>query len=304
MGNEDKTMSKKILIIGPSGSGKTHISAELRKSGINAIDADLVPGLSGWFDKQGKEVEYPEDAGKGFLDNHEFLWNKKFLKDYLEKQGEVYLFGLSGNVFDVTDLFDRVYFLKVERQVLAENLRHESRENPMGRTDYQLENALKYAEEIERKAGEVGIEIIDATGKPSDEILKEITQYPFLRYNKDNMKTLARYVVAIIGNAIGFLVADYFIAGFSVTKDPKQLLILAFVFALLNFILKPILKLVLGPIIILTLGLGILAINAGMLFLLDRFSENLTIATIPALVYASLIIGAVNFIFHMGTKKN
>lgn len=118
------------------------------------------------------------------------------------------------------------------------------------------------------------------------------------------MKTFARYIVAIIGNVIGFLAAGYFVAGFSVTKDPKQLLFLAFVFALLNFILKPILKMVLGPIIILTLGLGILAINAGMLFLLDRFSENLTIATIPALVYASLIIGAVNFIFHMGTKKD
>lgn len=169
-------MSKKILIIGPSGSGKTHISAELKKSGVNAVDADLVPGLSGWFDKYGKEVEYPEDADKEFLDNHEFLWNKEFLKDYLEKQDKVYLFGLSGNVFSVTDLFDRIYFLKVEQKVLAENLRHESRENPMGRTDYQLENALKYAEEIEQKARESGVEVIDATGKSPARIFDEITQ--------------------------------------------------------------------------------------------------------------------------------
>ncbi|MBI1974307.1 MAG: AAA family ATPase [Candidatus Zambryskibacteria bacterium] len=169
-------MKKKILIIGPSGSGKTYISAELRKGGINAIDADLVLDLSSWFDNDGKEVEYPEDADKEFLNNHEFLWNKEFLKDYLRKQDEIYLFGLSGNVFNVTDLFDKVYFLKVERQVLTENLRHESRENPMGRTDYQLENALKYAEEIEQKARELGIEIIDATGKSPDEIFKEIKQ--------------------------------------------------------------------------------------------------------------------------------
>ena len=117
------------------------------------------------------------------------------------------------------------------------------------------------------------------------------------------MKTLARYIVAIVGNIIGFLAADYFVAGFNVVKDPKQLLILAFVFVLLNFILKPVLKMVLGPIIILTLGLALLAINAGMLYVLDRFSSGLTIATIPALVYASVIIGVVNFVFHLGTKK-
>lgn len=170
-------MSKKILIIGPSGSGKTHISAELRKSGINAVDADSIPGLSGWFDKDGKEVEYPEGADKEFLDNHEFLWNKEFLKDYLKKQDEtIYIFGLSGNVFKITDLFDRVYFLKVSPQILAKNLRHESRENPMGRTDYQLENALKYAEEIEQKAKELSIEAIDATDKSANDIFAEIKQ--------------------------------------------------------------------------------------------------------------------------------
>ena len=167
-------MSKKILIIGPSGSGKTHISSELKKRGFNAVDPDLIPGLSGWFDKDGKEVEYPEDADKEFLDNHEFLWNKKFLESYLERQEEIYLFGLSGNVFDVVDLFEKAYFLKVEPQALVKNLRHETRNNPMGKTDYQLENALKYAKEIEQKAKELNITIITASGKSPDEIFTEI----------------------------------------------------------------------------------------------------------------------------------
>ena len=166
-------MSKKILIIGPSGSGKTHISAELRRGWINAVDADLIPGLSGWFDKGGKEVEYPEDAGKDFLDNHEFLWNREFLKDYLKKQDEIYLFGLSGNVFSIIDLFDKIYFLKVELKVLAKNLRHVSRENPMGSADYQLKNALRYAKEIEQKAKEIGIKVIDATDKSPEQIFAE-----------------------------------------------------------------------------------------------------------------------------------
>ncbi len=167
-------MNRKILIIGPSGSGKTYISVELRRRGINVIDADSISGLSGWFDKNGNKVEYPEDADKEFLDNHEFLWDKEFLKKFLDKQKEIYLFGLSGNIFSVIDLFDKVYFLKIKSEVLAKNLRHTSRRNPMGRTDYQLENALRYAKKIENRANELGIQFIDVTDKSPEQIFREI----------------------------------------------------------------------------------------------------------------------------------
>src|SRR3989338_3744394 len=136
-------MSKRVLIIGPSGSGKTYVSAALRAKGINAIDADLVEGLSDWFDGNDKKVECPADAGPEFLNNHVFLWDRGFLSKFLEEQDEVYLFGASGNVFDMLDLFDKVYFLKVSPELLAKRLRHENRENPMGKTNYQLQNALK-----------------------------------------------------------------------------------------------------------------------------------------------------------------
>ncbi|MFH1451187.1 MAG: AAA family ATPase [bacterium] len=167
-------MNKKVLIIGPSGSGKTYLSAELRKHGINAVDADLITGLSGWFGGNGNKVECPDDAGKNFLDNHEFLWNKEFLKEFLNKQKEIYLFGSSGNIFSIVDLFDKVYFLKVKPEILAENLRHTSRQNPMGKTDYQLKNALRYAEEIENKANELGIEFIEVADKSPEQIFDEI----------------------------------------------------------------------------------------------------------------------------------
>ncbi len=172
---DNKDMSKKILIIGPSGSGKTYISAELRKRGLNVIDADLIAGLSDWFDRDGNKVDYPKDADKQFLDNHEFLWDKEFLKEFCSKHKEIYLFGLAGNIFSVIELFNKVYFLKVDSQILAKNMRYASRENPMGRTDYQLENALRYAKEIENKANELGIEFIDATNKSPEQIFSKIS---------------------------------------------------------------------------------------------------------------------------------
>lgn len=161
-------MSKNILIIGPSGAGKTYISATLRKQGIHAMDADLVEGLAGWFGAGGNEVVYPENADKKFLDNHEFLWNRKFLWKFLhEQQDDLYLFGMSGNVFDMVDLFDKIYFLKTSPEILAQRLRHENRENPMGRTDYQLQNALNWVKEIEERAKKIDSEMIDANQTPN-----------------------------------------------------------------------------------------------------------------------------------------
>ncbi len=160
-------MAKYILIIGPSGSGKTYISATLRRQGVNAPDADLIEGLSDWFGAGGKQVTYPENADKEFLDNHEFLWDRNFLSKFLqEQQNNIYLFGMSGNVFNMMDLFDKVYFLKTSPEILAQRLRHESRENPMGKTDYQLQNALNWGREIEKEAKKLNIEMIDANQTP------------------------------------------------------------------------------------------------------------------------------------------
>lgn len=162
----------KVLIFGPSGSGKTYVSSKLRQLGINTVDSDLIEGLSSWYNG-GNKVAYQKDADKEFLDNHSFLWDREFLQDYLNKNPEIYLFGSSGNVFEMLDLFDKVYFLKVNPQLQKERLIHESRENPMGITEYQRENAVNWGLELEQKAKELDIPFIDAALEP-EEILKLI----------------------------------------------------------------------------------------------------------------------------------
>lgn len=107
------------------------------------------------------------------MDSHEFLWNREFLKKFLEDQIEIYLFGMSGNAFDMRDLFDKVYFLKTSPEILTERLRHENRKNPMGKTDYQLQNALNWAKKIQETAEKLRIEMIDANQLP-DQILNQI----------------------------------------------------------------------------------------------------------------------------------
>lgn len=158
----------KVLIYGPSGSGKTYLSSQLKLMGHPAIDGDTIDGLSGWFDGLGNRVEYRVDADEEFLENHSFLWSRDFLEKYLADKGSIYIFGAAGNTYEVFDLFDEVYFLKVPIKVQQERLIHPSRENPMGMTKYQREQCAKWAHELYDEAQKYNIPIIDATLTPQE----------------------------------------------------------------------------------------------------------------------------------------
>jgi len=143
--------------------------------GLNAVDADTIEDLHGWFDGKGNKVKYPELADEEFLDNHQFLWDKKYLEKYLEDKEDVYLFGLSGNIFEMRDLFNKVYFLDVLDEVILERLKKDDRENPMGKTEYQQKVVLDYARKIKDKALKLGIKMIDGT-KWAKEIAKLVCE--------------------------------------------------------------------------------------------------------------------------------
>lgn len=119
----------------------------------------------------------------------------------------------------------------------------------------------------------------------------------------DLMRFLAKIVVAVVANAIGLVASAYFVPGFTLANDPQSTLIVAAALTALNFFLKPILKLVLGPVIFLTLGLGVILVNALILYVLTLLVDGLTISGIPAYLMSALIVGFTNFIFHLATKK-
>ncbi|MBI3495259.1 phage holin family protein, partial [Candidatus Berkelbacteria bacterium] len=71
------------------------------------------------------------------------------------------------------------------------------------------------------------------------------------------------------------------------------------VFTFLNIIIKPLIRFFLGPLVILTFGLFNLVITGGLLYILDLYSQNLTITGLSALVAGTLIITVVNMIIHV-----
>ncbi|HVZ11379.1 MAG TPA: phage holin family protein [Candidatus Paceibacterota bacterium] len=104
------------------------------------------------------------------------------------------------------------------------------------------------------------------------------------------------FLVRIIGNAAALYAAYLLVPGFVVSGGIEQYLIAGLGLAILNMTVRPILKAISFPIIILTLGLFTIVINALMLWILDYFLASLSIGDVMALVWATIIISIVNLI--------
>jgi thymidylate kinase len=70
------------------------------------------------------------------------------------------------------DLFDKVFFLKTPPDILVERLRNARRDNPMGRTDYQVEYSLYWARRNEEIASKLHIPMLDASKSPEQTFSK------------------------------------------------------------------------------------------------------------------------------------
>lgn len=102
-------------------------------------------------------------------------------------------------------------------------------------------------------------------------------------------KLLLRWLI----NAVALYVADKLVDGIGADGDWQVLLIMALVFGLVNALVRPILKFLTCPLIMLTLGLFTLVINALMLMLaswlvtlfgLDPYVQDFRSAFLGALV--------------------
>lgn len=118
-----------------------------------------------------------------------------------------------------------------------------------------------------------------------------------------DMRFLARLVFPFFSNLTAMAAAVYFVRGFEIAPTLRSFVIVAAIFTVINVFVRPIIKLILSPLIILTLGLGIIAVNAAILYLLDFFSTDINISGLVPLIYATLIISVANFIIHFSAKK-
>lgn len=115
---------------------------------------------------------------------------------------------------------------------------------------------------------------------------------------------ITHLITAVIGNGVALLAAGYMVNGFDLNLSTgwEAFASLVGVLTFLSLVIKPLLRLLLGPIIILTLGLFNLVITGGILYVVDKYAQNLTITGLSALVAGTLIITIINIIIHLVIK--
>lgn len=85
------------------------------------------------------------------------------------------------------------------------------------------------------------------------------------------------------------LLLSYFMGGVQVDKITTAVIV-AVVLGLLNTFLKPILVFFTFPITIFTLGLFLLAINAGMVLLCDHFVDGFNVSSFWTALFFSILL--------------
>ena len=116
------------------------------------------------------------------------------------------------------------------------------------------------------------------------------------------MKLITTILFQVFSNVVILLAANNFIPNFSFQGNLLELLITALVLTAINIVIKPILKLVLTPLIIITFGLFIFLINSGLLLILDILIKPLRMQGIIPLLLGALLISLINFLVNAGAK--
>ncbi|MET9576162.1 MULTISPECIES: phage holin family protein [Streptomyces] len=119
---------------------------------------------------------------------------------------------------------------------------------------------------------------------------------------------MKNFVVKTIANAGALAVAVWLLdkitlTGDSTVKEVGTLVIVALLFGLVNFLVKPLVKLLSLPLLILTLGLFTLVVNALMLlltsWLADKLDLSFHVEGFWTAVVGGLIISVVSWALHV-----
>ena len=114
--------------------------------------------------------------------------------------------------------------------------------------------------------------------------------------NRIGEPMLKRLLYTWIVNVAAIWVASIFVDGVDYSEDYWVLIVAGLVFGLVNFLVKPIIKLLAIPIIVITLGIALFFINLLMLYITSWIVAGFDLDSFMSAVWATAIIAAVNWV--------
>src|SRR4051812_16707724 len=110
---------------------------------------------------------------------------------------------------------------------------------------------------------------------------------------------LMRFVVRWAANAVALFVAATLVSGVGYGEEGWTLVTAAAVFTLVNMWLRPVVRLLSLPLIILTLGLFLFVVNVLMLYVTDWLVPDFEIETLGAGVLGAIVGSGVNWVLQV-----
>ncbi|MGE0161256.1 MAG: phage holin family protein [Gemmatimonadales bacterium] len=107
---------------------------------------------------------------------------------------------------------------------------------------------------------------------------------------------MKNFVIRLFVNALALAAAAWLIDGIRMSGDFGDVLLVALVFGLLNAVLKPILLFFSLPLLILSLGLFALVVNALMLLVTASLLDDFDVSGFWAALLGSLVISFVTIV--------
>ena len=105
-----------------------------------------------------------------------------------------------------------------------------------------------------------------------------------------------KIILQIVAGILGIWLATKFVPGVEFTGGIQILGFCGLVLGLINFFIKPILKVVTLPLRILTFGLFSLVINMGIVWIVDIIFPELIISGIVPLFWTSIVVWGLSFV--------
>ena len=122
--------------------------------------------------------------------------------------------------------------------------------------------------------------------------------------DKDTKKNgmLKKIIITFIANGLGLYLATKYVSGVNIPLEIKEFSIVIAALTAINLFIRPFIKLIMTPIIILTFGVGIIFVNAATLYILEFLLPTVTIDGLTALILTSLVISAVSLVIRFSAK--
>ncbi len=115
------------------------------------------------------------------------------------------------------------------------------------------------------------------------------------------MSIFKRFLLYLAVGVLGLFLASYFLEGVIIQED-------IFLFyggcalGVINFFVRPIIKIITFPLRFLTLGLFTFFINVAIIWFTQELFAQIYIADLLTLIYTTIIISALEFILHNFSK--